>query len=540
MLEVKSAGANTATSDPTWTDPVELAFERSKRLHVHIIACDWQLGAGTLPLADAVFPLEEALRAEAAPKVERYQMQALLQDRATQDATLVAQWGSPRPRYTGQCTIVRAEGLPAETVVVEARVLAPGSGCILASARSYSDPQFHYDVELQCDDEGDALTMQFVVLRTRFGLTEEPIGELAKPLRRAEFAPGATAKRLKMQPLGGAMSGGQLTVAFGNSITAAITIRPSSVAGVDRKEDSWSFDPFVRARVVSQDPRNGLQNVAVLAEGQTEVLKSCTGDPHWEEPITLKVVPEPGLFLHLVVCDWNYLGAPDELADFVMGFDEARALGKSSLLQKYPLQLRVPNRRHADPAIFLSFNESGAAVSPATGTETVGSASGSAPAHGVLLPGGATGSTSPCAGAWQPGMAPGACAGSAGSSSPPPLSQLLQAHGAIAPGGAAMNAPSHIPVVSLPGVVAPSPPGWVAMPSTFGVAPAGPMGYPQGTAFAIEAQRVNPNDQQERAALESVVRQRGGVVRGVVPMSFFSDPSNPHSMWLHPSGGGGQ
>ena len=46
-------------------------------------------------------------------------------------------------------------------------------------------------------------------------------------------------------------------------------------------------------QVYSRDPRLGsLGRAAKVATGQTETMKNCHADPHWQQPVVLKVVPE--------------------------------------------------------------------------------------------------------------------------------------------------------------------------------------------------------------------------------------------------------
>merc|ERR1712217_97898 len=40
----------------------------------------------------------------------------------------------------------------------------------------------------------------------------------------------------------------------------------------------------------------------------------------------------------------------------------------------------------------------------------------------------------------------------------------------------------------------------------------------------------------DQATLQKIATQSGGTVRGAVPLSFLSNPTNPHAAWLIPPG----
>jgi len=283
--------------------------------------------------------------------------------------------------------------------------------------------------------------------------------------------------------------GAFLVLAFGKLPMRQLLVRPSIAANVAPKEDATSFNPFVDVRLLARDPRVNLHGEGpTLQTGRTETCSNVLGDPEWEQPVIFECVEEsPSLFLELIVCDSRFTGS-DELASLVLLVKDCLPLQAAPLERKYSLKLMVPNRKHEDPWLFLSFGECSGPVPrddtalrssslpvvktrPVTANDPLGDlvvdrstgrvVHGGVPALGV-----------------------------------PDLGAYLETHGQTVPG--ILKSPFR-PMV----------PKAVSMPPAL-----------------VEALHHQTGTGQEQEVLSTAVAEGGGYVQGVVPMSFLSSSSS--------------
>jgi len=218
-------------------------------------------------------------------------------------------------------------------------------------------------------------------------------------------------------------------------------------------------------------------------------------------------VPEPELFLRIVACSEAALGVTrtwDELADFVLEFQEVMKLAQGSMERKFSMTRLIDMKRHGESLIFLSFAQVGGNVGVSAFETPVGPTM--APAGLVRQQADTIDRNgSPSRSMHTTVQVPI----SPGYSLPPrpalqgvqPLGQVLEAHGQ-----------------EVPDVIARL------------------YGPPQQPRFL---QAMQPPAAPPRAVPEEEISQAlqraskaGAVVKGNVPMSFFNSPGNPHLAWL--------
>ncbi|CAJ1342967.1 unnamed protein product [Effrenium voratum] len=435
---------------------------------------------------------------------------------------LVAQFGGPRPSFQRFVHVIRAESLPEESFLLEVELLANnGDGCVLVAQRTDSqsgpDPVYHHSLCLDWDDEGD-MAVNCKVMRTSL-TSSETFAELREKLPQAALEPVGRSERLEMRCLDGTGTNAEVSLHFADVMPEmSLNITISSATGLAPKSEAWTFNPFVEACVFSRDPRLGsLGRAARVVFGQTEILSNCHSDPHWEQPIVLKIVPEPGLFLRLSACSEAALGvtrAWDELAEVVMEMPEVMKLAQGSVERKYTMKRLFEMKRHGDSELFMSFAQVGGnvaaaafertAAAHATRTRDGGVASPRAgrPVQGELM---ASGSPTSKHTAVQLPIA-------GGYALPPqpsiqglqPLAQVLTVHGQEVPDVIAQlyGPPQQPRYLQSAGWPAPPPPPASAKPSPL---------PPEELSLALFAGA-----------------KAGAQVKGNVPMSFFSLPGNPH------------
>ncbi|CAE7650465.1 Ccdc38 [Symbiodinium pilosum] len=430
---------------------------------------------------------------------------------------LVAQFGGPRPSLQCWCHVIRAESLPEETFVVEVSLLANnGNGCVLvrgrSDARSGPDPVYHSSVNLDWDDEGD-MAFNCQVIRTGIGFNEDTFAELKEKLPQAATAPVGRSRRLELRCLDGTGTHAEVSVHFATVMPeVSLSITASSATCLAPKSEAWSFNPFVEASVHSRDPRLGsIGRSAKVATAQSETLTNCHADPHWTQPMVLKLVPEPGLFLRIVVCS-EALGvtrAWDELAELVMELPEAMKLAQGSVERKWALTRLIDMKRHGESEIFMSFAQVGGNVAVSAFESVADNIHGSLPmVAGGTVQQQAAWDNSPSRA--RPKHTTMQVPIAAGYTLPPQprlegmqhLGQVLQAHGQAVPDVVAQR---YGP---------PQQPRFQDLP---------PPQAPPAVA--------SPSPEELSQALQRAPAQ-GAVVKGNVPMSFFSAPGNPHLVWL--------
>ncbi|CAK0888696.1 unnamed protein product [Prorocentrum cordatum] len=202
--------------------------------------------------------------------------------RRSSDGAVPAACGAPPPRAGG--------GPEPESLAVQVSLRAArGGGCVLAQGRGKAaagpNPHFMSPVPLEWDDEGDMALQCTVMGQRALGLQEEAVAELAEMVPQAQARPGLEVRRRPLRPLGAFPAGCQLSLAFSEDPVIRLSVRPTTATGLSQSPDAWTFDPFVRVQVVARDPRDRAGGVAVVAEGRTETIPSCTGDPHWKESV---------------------------------------------------------------------------------------------------------------------------------------------------------------------------------------------------------------------------------------------------------------
>ncbi|CAK9061759.1 unnamed protein product, partial [Durusdinium trenchii] len=290
---------------------------------------------------------------------------------------------------------------------------------------------------------------------------------------------------------------------------ASLSVNISSATGLAPKSEAWTFNPFIEVSVCSRDPRLGsLGRAAKVATGQTETLNNCHTDPHWAQPVVLKVVPEPGLFLRIVACSDAALGVTrswDELADLALEFQEVMKLAQGSVERQFSMTRLIDMKRHGESLIFLSFAQVGGNVGVAA-FETAAVGAMQTPSVEHLHQGGTRNDSPTRAMKHTTVQLPI----SPGYSLPPqpalqgvqPLEQVLKAHGQEVPDVIArLYGPPQEPRF----LQTPAPP-------------------PAPPARALPPEEISEALQRASKA--------GAVVKGNVPMSFFNSPGNPHLAWL--------
>ncbi|CAJ1452000.1 unnamed protein product [Effrenium voratum] len=518
VAQVVSKVPRGTTQDPTWSDSLHVTFTKAKGLYVHIILSDNRFGVGLGPLTELLLTLGEVLDMLRSPSVRRLQMQPFTVDQTKviirPPVVLVAQFGGPRPSFQRFVHVIRAESLPEESFLLEVELLANnGDGCVLVAQRTDSqsgpDPVYHHSLCLDWDDEGD-MAVNCKVMRTSL-TSSETFAELREKLPQAALEPVGRSERLEMRCLDGTGTNAEVSLHFADVMPEmSLNITISSATGLAPKSEAWTFNPFVEACVFSRDPRLGsLGRAARVVFGQTEILSNCHSDPHWEQPIVLKIVPEPGLFLRLSACSEAALGvtrAWDELAEVVMEMPEVMKLAQGSVERKYTMKRLFEMKRHGDSELFMSFAQVGGNVAAAAFERT-------AAAHATRTRDG--GVASPRAGRPVQGelMASGS-----------PTSKHTAVQLPIAGGYALPPQPSIQGTCSfqeVPDVIAqlygpPQQPrylqsaGWPAPPP------------PPASA------KPSPLPPEELSLALSAGAKAGAQVKGNVPMSFFSLPGNPH------------
>eukprot|EP00435_Cladocopium_sp_Y103_P012579 s2624_g3.t1 len=488
-------------------------------LYVHVILSDTRFGVGLGPLAELLLSLGEVLDMLRAPQVRRFQMQPFAVDQSKvvvrPPVTLVAQFGGLRPSFHRWIHVIRAESLPEEAFFVEVELVAnEGRGCVLVTGRSDvqsgPDPIFHNSICLDWDDETD-MAVNCKVIRSSMGFNEEPFAELREKLSQGFVDPVGRSVRLDLRCLDGTGTNAEISLHFAEIMPeASLSINISSATGLAPKSEAWTFNPFVEASIYSRDPRLGsLGRAAKVATGQTETLNNCHTDPHWVQPVVLKVVPEPDLFLRIVACSEVALGVTrnwDELADFALEFQEVMKLAQGSVERQFSMTRLIDMKRHGESLIFLSFAQVGGNVGAAA-FETAAVAAMQMSGVGRVLQQADTRNDSPTRAmkhtTVQLPISPGY-------SLPPqpalqgvqPLGQVLQAHG------------QEVPDVIARLYGPPQEPRFLQTPAP----PAAP------PARALPPEEISEALQRASKA--------GAVVKGNVPMSFFNSPGNPHLAWI--------
>ncbi|CAE7559837.1 Ccdc38 [Symbiodinium sp. CCMP2456] len=523
VARVVSGVPRGTTEDPTWSESLQLTFTKAKGLYVHVVLSDTRFGVGLGPLAELVVTLGEVLDMMRSPAVSRFTMQPFSVDlskvKISPPVVLVAQFGGPRPSLHCFCHVIRAEALPEDTFVIEVALLAnQGDGCILARGRSDPqsgpDPIYHSSVNLDWDDEGD-MAFSCQVIRTGMGFSEETFAELKEKLPQAMVAAVGRSQRLELRCLDGSGTNAEVSMHFATVMPeACLSITASSATCLAPKSEAWSFNPFVEASVHSRDPRLGsIGRSAKVATAQTETLTNCHADPHWTQPMVLKLVPEPGLFLRVVVCS-EALGvtrAWDELAELVMELPEALKLAQGSVERKWTMKRLIDMKRHGESEIFLSFAQVGGNVA-ASAFEIA--------EHPMPMQEGAM--PRPL----HPKAAPdGSPVGPAGARPKHTTMQLPIAPGYTLPPQPSVQGMQHLGQVlqahgqEIPDVIAqrygpPRQPRFQDLPPPPALRHVAP-----------------PSPEELSQALQRGPTQ-GAIVKGSVPLSFLSAPGNPHLAWL--------
>ncbi|CAE7533336.1 Ccdc38 [Symbiodinium natans] len=516
VARIVSGAPRGTTQDPTWSESLQLSFMKAKGLYIHVVLSDNRFGVGLGPLAELVVSLGEVLDMMRSPSVSRFTMQPFSVDLSkvniSPPVVLVAQFGGPRPSLHCWCHVIRAEALPEETFVVEASLIAnQGQGCVLVRGRSDPqsgpDPVYHNSVNLDWDDEGD-MAFNCQVIRTGIGFSEEVFAELKEKLPQALVAPVGRSQRLELRCLDGSGTNAELSVHFATVMPEmSLSITAASATCLAPKSEAWSFNPFVEATVQSRDPRLGsVGRSAKVTAAQTETLTNCHADPHWTQPMVLKLVPEPGLFLRIVVCS-EALGvtrAWDELAELVMELPEALKLAQGSVERKFTLTRLIDMKRHGESEIFLSFAQVGGNVS----------ASAFEAGHDLpLLEGGVR----------QPQVQVSIDGSPIGAKSRHPTLQRPIAAGYSLPPQPSVQGMQHLGQVlqahsqEVPDIIAQR------------------YGPPQQPRFQdlppppAPRQISSPSPEELTQALQQA--PQGAIVKGNVPLSFFNTP-NPHLAWI--------
>lgn len=480
LVRLESPAANTDGENPSWTEPLDIDIPRGGHLYIHAVLYDtgWLSSA---PLADHIWKLSEVVDLQAQCKLQRSNMKSFNEERAA-SPVLVARWGdAPAGFLDIVCHIYRAENLPEDDLVVEATIHAGKKGALLAKACTEScrgpHPVFNSAIKLSCEEE-EGIEL-FCTVRTSgmFGGGDE-VGTVG-PLSQELLVPQEMAQRFDVKTAPGFPVGAKLTLAFGELPVQELIVWAKSAEDVDKAEDSSGLWPYVHVSLKGFDPRSH-HDGALISEGRTETLENCFGDPVWKEPAVLSdLVPEPGCFLHMVVrCNRGYLDGYDELAEAVVPLEQALKLSKTPLDQSYPLRLLVPSqRRNPKPSITLAFGQH--VKGPGDGA--------SGESHGITNPGdgGAHGSPSTGAQHFTPPSIEGV----------PHLADVLANHG------------QEVPDALLP----PRP----------------------DAGFAAQHFVDTPQIQAELHQLGRRAEERGGCIKGHVPMSFMNSSLNLHAAWLY-------
>eukprot|EP00927_Polykrikos_kofoidii_P038711 TRINITY_DN33121_c0_g1_i1.p1 TRINITY_DN33121_c0_g1~~TRINITY_DN33121_c0_g1_i1.p1 ORF type:complete len:685 (-),score=99.75 TRINITY_DN33121_c0_g1_i1:70-2124(-) len=473
IVEVEVVPTET-DNDLIWKESAKLDFKSMTTLHLHLILKD------SVPLADAVFPVDEIIRLQEEPRVIGFKMESVEQTRMEADAHMLVQFGGRRPRFRMPVFVYRGEGLPdGENLVVEVVMMSKDNTVLFTGQSTQATgphPVWRNEVVVECNDEG-AMFLVCTVYAVRRLSASEPIAKLIQPIPQREMATGGVCRRRQLRPVNSTLGGGWLSLGFGVVQGNGLFLRARTATGLACVEDAPNFNPYINVIVNSDDPRGGDPG-AVIAEGQTETLPNCTADPSWKQPIIVDVVPEVGCFVTISACDDRLGAPPDRLGEIVMTLDEAFDRMSSPMEEKHRLRPLVPKRRHADPVLWLSFGEMSGPI-------------GRAPE--LINEGVRTTEEGAKVGAAQREQNFGRPLSVRGRSVPP-LGQVLQNSG--------FNPPPELLEQSL---VRP---------------PLSPR---------LESNHM----QRERQRLQENALRLGGGFGGNVPLSFFSSASNPHAQWIY-------